>query len=213
MGRRRTTSPAVSRLSGLRTSVLTPGIVALARHRVILLSGVAILGGLALVVFREGSPDAALPGHAPIAAVARPGTARPDRPPLTRAEEAYIAALWPIHGDVERSTVRLSLGKIFYKTADIEKPQLKARADHALATYRRARERMGALQPPPSLEREHNDYLAAIELFERSTLEVLKMFDDGDENHLLAAYPPNQQGADMIRVVGAKFWRNEFSPH
>src|SRR5215470_12215990 len=57
------------------------------------------------------------------------------RPPFTRGEETYIQALWPIHGDVERSTVRMSLGQIFYKTSDFSRPQLKARVDEALATY------------------------------------------------------------------------------
>jgi len=41
-------------------------------------------------------------------------TARPTRhkdDPHPR-REAYIQALWPIHGDVERSAVRVSLGKI-----------------------------------------------------------------------------------------------------
>src|SRR5689334_19652619 len=30
-------------------------------------------------------------------------------PALSDAEESYIRALWPIHGDVERSAVRVSL--------------------------------------------------------------------------------------------------------
>src|SRR5439155_590828 len=37
------------------------------------------------------------------------------RPPLTRAEEAYVRALWPIHGEVERSSVRMSLAQISYR--------------------------------------------------------------------------------------------------
>src|SRR5438552_17718118 len=32
------------------------------------------------------------------------------RPPVTRAEAAHLRALWPIHGDVERSPVRIGLG-------------------------------------------------------------------------------------------------------
>ena len=36
--------------------------------------------------------------------------AKAGRPALTAAEEKYIRELWPIHGDVERSTLRMSLG-------------------------------------------------------------------------------------------------------
>jgi len=137
----------------------------------------------------------------------------PPKPAFTRAEEAYIQALWPIHGDVERSAVRMSLGKIFYKINELGKADLKARVDAALATYRQAEARISALEPPPSLARSHNDYLAAVRLFEQSAVEVLKMFDDGNDEHLLAAYPASQQASDKIREVGVKFWQDEFPAH
>jgi hypothetical protein len=168
----------------------------------------ALLGVLAFAVTREMTTT----GRAPTPALSKP-VPTPQRPAYTRAEEAYIQALWPIHGEVERSTVRMSLGKIFYKTNDMEKAELKTRVDDALATYRRAEARISALQAPPSLERAHNDYLAAIGLFQQSALEVLKMFDDGNDNHLLAAYPLGQEGSDKIRAVGAQFWQDEFLPH
>jgi hypothetical protein len=167
----------------------------------------ALLGILSLTAIREATTT----GREPIAA----GRAVPDppKPAFTRAEETYIQALWPIHGDVERSAVRLSLGKIFYKIDDIGKPDLKARVDASLAAFRRAEERIQALQPPPSLAAAHEEYLAAVRLFQQSALETLKMFDDGDDGHLLAAYPIGQEGSDKIREVGVKFWRDEFPPH
>jgi hypothetical protein len=167
-----------------------------------------LLGVVAFGVTREATTTARTPSPAAL----RPA-ATPPKPAFTRAEEAYIQALWPIHGDVERSAVRMSLGKIFYKTNDIGKADLKSRVDAALATYQRAEARVGALQPPPSLARSHDDYLAAVRLFEQSALEVLKMFDDGNEEHLLAAYPMSREGSDKIRKIGAKFWEDEFTPH
>src|SRR5438445_6028100 len=143
---------------------------------------------------------------------ARVATPQP-RPPFTRAEEAYIRALWPIHGDVERSTVRMSLGQIFYKTNDLGRKDLKARVDQALLTSPSAETRLRALQPPPSLQPAHADYLGAVRLCQRSAVEVLKMFDDGSEEHLRAAYPLSQEGSDKIREVGAKFWPDEFAPN
>jgi len=88
----------------------------------------------------------------------------------------------------------MSLGKIFYKIDDLPKADLKARVDAALATYRRAEVRISALQPPSSLAHAHDEYLAAVRLFEQSAIEVLKMFDDGNDEHLLAAYPLSQEG-------------------
>ncbi len=168
----------------------------------------ALLGMVAFAVTREATTTV----RGPIPAVSQPAST-PQRPAFTRAEEAYIQALWPIHGEVERSTVRLSLGKIFYKTNEMGKADLEARVNKALATYQTAEARIGALQPPPSLERAHDEYLAAVGLFQKSALEVLKMFDDGNDDHLLAAYPLSQEGSNKIREVGAQFWQDEFPPN
>jgi len=42
---------------------------------------------------------------------------------------------------------------------------------------------------------------------------VLKMFDDGRDEHMRIAYPLGQQAADKIREVGVKFWPHEFPPN
>jgi hypothetical protein len=178
------------------------------KGRVLAVAVLALLGIVAFAATREATTTV----RGPIPAVSRPPSA-PQKPAFTRAEEAYIQALWPIHGEVERSTVRMSLGKIFYKINDMGKADLKTRVDDALATYRRAETRIAALQPPASLERAHDQYLAAVGLFQKSALEVLKMFDDGDDDHLLAAYPLSQEGSNKIREVGAQFWQDEFTPN
>jgi len=147
----------------------------------------------------------------PAQAVARSITA--PSPPFSSAEEAYVRALWPIHGDVERSAVRMSLGTIFYKTGDIERMDLKRRLDTALVAYQKAEVRIGELDPPPSLARAQQDYLAAIRLYEQATVEALKMFSDGDEEHLVIAHPLSHEGSNRIREIGGRFWRDEFPPN
>ena len=203
-------------LEGLRTT--RDGLVGKTVYRVrrpfsvknsaVAVAVLALLGVVAFAVTREATMRAPEPTPAP----SRP-TPAPQRPAFTRAEEAYIQALWPIHGEVERSTVLLSLGKIFYKTNEMGKAELRARVDTALATYRTAETRIAALQPPPSFERAHHEYLAAVGLFQKSALEVLKMFDDGNDDHLLAAHPLSQEGSNKIREVGAQFWQDEFPPN
>ena len=109
--------------------------------------------------------------------------------------------------------MRLSLGQIFYKTNDLARSELKTRTDQALAVYRGAESRLRALEPPASLRGAHSEYLAAVRLFQESAVEVLKMFEDGRDDHLLAAYPKSQEGSNKIREVGGKFWPNEFPPN
>jgi hypothetical protein len=173
--------------------------------------GVAVLAMLGILAF-AATREATTTGREPTSTLSRPANA-PQRPTLTRAEEAYIQALWPIHGDVERSAVRVSLGKIFYKINELGKADLKSRVDGALSTYRRAEARIRALEPPPSFTRAHGEYLAAVQLFQQSALEVLKMFEDGDDEHLLAAYPLSQEGSNKIRELGIQFWQDEFPPN
>ena len=139
--------------------------------------------------------------------------ARPPRPALTPAEEAYMRAMWPIHGDVERSLMRASLGQILYKTDDLSRAELKARMEQALTTYRGAETRIRALEPPASVRNDHEQYLVAVRLFQESAVEAIKMFKDGRDDHLLAAYPKSQEGSDKIREVGGKFWPSEFPPN
>jgi hypothetical protein len=167
----------------------------------------ALLGTVTVALLRELGTTARV--DAP--AITTP--AKPPKPAFTPAEEAYIQALWPIHGDVERSTPRMTLGQLFYKLKHMDRPSLKKRVDEALATYRRSDARLRALQPPPTVERDHQEYLAAIALFQQSAIEVLRMFEDGRDDHLVAAYPLSQKASDKIREVGGKFWPNEFAPN
>jgi len=145
-------------------------------------------------------------------ALARP-TEAAARPAFSAAEEAYVRALWPIHGDVERSAVRASLGTIFYKTGDLERTELKNRLEAALVTYQKAEAGIRDVEPPSSLARAHKDYLAAIRLYEQAAVEALRMFSDGDDEHLVRAHPLSHEGSNKIREIGGRFWRDEFPPN
>jgi hypothetical protein len=142
-------------------------------------------------------------------------TITPTRPPLTPAEEEYIGAVWPIHGEVERSTAVMSLGEIFYlnKDPDMSKERFKKRVEAALATYQKAERQLRDSQPPASLQKRHDEYLAAVLLLQESAQERLKLFKDGKIEHLHAAYPPLQRATDKIRVIGSEYWPDEFVPH
>ena len=181
----------------------------LLRPRILIL-GAALASAAFLVAFfainREAPPGLSATGVHGHAAEAR-------RPPLTAAEEQYIHALWPIHGDVERSTLRLTLGQILYTTKDLGRAELGTRVKEALATYESAEARLRALEPPGSLRADHMVYVSAVKLFRESAGELLKMSRDGRDEHMHAAYPKSQEASDRIREVGGKFWPHEFPPH
>ena len=148
----------------------------------------------------------------PSAASPRPALPTP-RPALSPAEQAYVEAVWPIHTEVEASSTRVALGTIFYKINELDRVELRTRLDTALTTYRRAEAQLRALQPPSSLISSHEAYLSALQLFEQSTVEMLKLFDDGSDEHLVNAYPLSLAGSNAIREVGVKLWPDEFPPN
>src|SRR5438132_10399521 len=126
------------------------------RKLVVIAAVLLVLVGIVIVAIEREATSHRLVA----AAISRPTA--PSRPPLTRAEETYIQALWPIHGAVERSSARMTLGQIFYVTKDVDRTELRERIDEALRTYRGAGIRLRALEPPPSLQRAHDDYATAI---------------------------------------------------
>ena len=95
----------------------------------------ALAGIVGLAAFAIHSNREAAPAVSPPAAER---AAQPPRPALTAAEEQYIRELWPIHGDVQRSAMRMSLGQIFYLTKDLGRDELGTRVKEALATYQAA---------------------------------------------------------------------------
>jgi hypothetical protein len=141
------------------------------------------------------------------------GSRNPPRPAFTADEQAYVDALWPIHTEVEVAAERVALGTILYKTSDLDRSELQGRLEQALASYRAADAKLQALPPPDSLRSWHQNYVAALGLFEQSTVEMLRMFDDGDENHLQTGYPMYLDGTNKIRDVGGNFWPDEFPPN
>jgi len=191
----------MSRASVLLQLWMTPKMIILG------LVVVGLVGVLTFATSREVARTAT-----PVTATVMP-PARPTRPALSPVEEAFIQALWPIHGEVQRSLMRTSLGQILYKTSDLSRAELKARMEQAQVVYGRAETSIRALEPPASLRNDHQIYLDGVRLLRESAVEAMKMFKDGREDHLLTAYPKSQEASDKIREVGGKFWPNEFPPN
>jgi hypothetical protein len=166
----------------------------------------SLLGILGVALVREATtrptPDR----------ISRPSLA-PTRPPLTAAEEAYSLALWPIHNEVKASALKTTFAAMSYKLRELDRAALKSKVDAALDTYRKASARIRALQPPPSLQAYHVDYLEAIRLYERSATEIVRVVDDGRDDHLVAAFPLSHQAGVKLLQVGNALWPGEYKPN
>jgi hypothetical protein len=197
--------PLASREPHLKHNGRRPGrpTLKLAMLSVVLVSLGAIIG---FSISRETvSPAGAPIGAQPLRLATRPA--------LSPDEQAYVEALWPIHTQLEVAAERVALGTIFYKSNELDRAGLKARLDEAVSSYRMVDEKLLALRPPASMQRSQDGYVAVVRLFEDSTAEMLKMFDDGSDDHLQMAYPRYLDGTNKIRDLGGVFWPDEFPPN
>jgi len=168
---------------------------------------VSVLGVLAVAIVREtalGSRTTrATPSQSPA----------PPRPPLTAAEEAYAHALWPVHTDVKLSALRMMFAGINYKRGKIDRADLKAGVDAENETFRRAAARIRTLAPPASLQEVHAYYVDALRLYQQAAAEMLKIVDDGRDEHLVAASPMVKEAGRNLEAVAIALWPGEYVPN
>jgi hypothetical protein len=175
----------------------------------LLLFGLVLLGLLGILALAAIREVATPPVNA---RTARPALA-PPRPPLTRAEEEYALALWPIHNEVKSGALKMTLGGLAYKLGEVDRVELKARIDGSAEIYRQAARRIAALTPPASLAGAHEMYADAVRLYQRSAAEMLRVSGDGGDEHLVAAQPLSLAASENLLKVGDILWPNEYKPN
>jgi hypothetical protein len=146
------------------------------------------------------------------AADARPSLA-PPRPALTAAEEAYAHALWAIHGEVKNAAFTLTFSGLRYKLRELDVRAFETGVHAASKSFSDAEARVRALAPPASLSQIHSQYLDAVHLFEQSAAMMLKVTEDGREDHLVAAHPLSQEASEKLLRVGNVIWPGEYLPN
>ena len=190
-------APATGRLDGLGRP----------RVKLFLLAGVALglVAIAALALYRETTTVARL-------ASARPSIG-PARPALTGAEETYARTLWPIHNEVKAGALRMTLGGLNYKLREIDGVNLRERVRVASEVYREAEVKIRALAPPPSLASVHAQYLEAVRLYQEAGREMARVLDDGQDAHLVTAFPKSQEAGTALLRVGQVLWPGEYLPN
>lgn len=159
----------------------------------------------------------AKPGPAPSAAAAfTAGLAMGEHHaarPLSAEEEAYAAALWPIHSQVKFSAVRMTFAGLNYKMERTDAGKLKATVQPLTRSFIDAGRRARAIQPPPSLEDAHRSYLEAIEHYTAASKMMIRIADDGREEHLIAAHERSEQASHELLKLSDVLWPGEYKPN
>ncbi len=168
----------------------------------------AALAVLALTaVIREVAP--------PQAQTPAPATAfgNPPRPALSAAEEAYAAALWPIHEDVKRQAVNLIFAGLAYKTGDLAPAAFQARLRPLARGFEQALERSAKLSVPPPLIDMHEKYREAIRLHRESARIMAGAVAARRDEALISAQEKSGRAAELMLIVGDALWPGEYKPN
>ena len=174
---------------------------------------VAVAASLVGVLLFAAVHEASQTTSAPAAQSRVVQTPIPTKQPLTRDEEAFAQTLWPIHNEVKLVTSRLISSSIQIKLGAAPTSRLEPEVKEAAEVYEWAERQVRGLQPPPSLQESHQQYLQAILLYRDACAELAGLFADGQTSHMDAAQPPREQASQILRRVGATLWPNEYMPN
>ena len=136
-----------------------------------------------------------------------------DAPALTAEEEAYAAALWPIHSEVKLAAVRMIFAGLNYKTEDQDVRKLKSQVQPLTQTFLDAANRVEQIRPPASLQDSHDSYREALRLYTSATREMVRIADSGKEEHLILAQKRSEQASLAILKLSDVLWPGEYKPN
>jgi hypothetical protein len=134
-------------------------------------------------------------------------------PPLTAEEEVYAGSLWTVHSAAKAWAIDLDFAGILYKTEAQDTGKLQAKLQTLSGDFAAAESRARAIDVPPSMSAVHEKYLAAIQLYESASAEMLKTARDRDDGHLLVAQGMSQHAAEEMLRVGDVLWPGEYKPN
>ena len=174
-----------------------------------LIIAVVVLGLTGIILFATLHEKGSSP---PPEAGASSGLA-PLPPPLTAAEESYAAALWPIHSDVKLSAVLMTFAGLSYKLGELDRNGLQARLGELVERFAAAADRLSQVLPPASLQTLHGEYVEALQLYQAATVEMVRVVDDGRDEHLLDAQAQSEKAAAILLKLSDALWPGEYKPN
>ena len=136
-----------------------------------------------------------------------------DLPALTAEEEAYAAAMWPIHSEVKLAAVRMIFAGLNFKTEDRDARKLKSKVQPLTQTFLDAAKRVDKIPPPASLQDAHDSYKEALRLYTSATREMVRIAEDGKDEHLILAQQRSERASLALLKLSDVLWPGEYKPN
>jgi hypothetical protein len=167
---------------------------------------VVLMAVVGYALQREFAQQSAGDASAPVA------SAVPARA-LSADEEAYAAALWPIHREVKLAALSMSFAGITYKTDGRDQARLEAEVKPLAHEFKAAIAKARALKVPASMRDVHERFLGALSSYENAAEEMVQAAGDGRDQHLIKAQGMSFRAAEDALRVGDVLWPGEYKPH
>jgi hypothetical protein len=132
---------------------------------------------------------------------------------LSPEEEAYATALWPIHSEVKLAAARMTFAGLNYKIEHQDPAKVKSTVQPLAVTFQSAVQRARQIRPPESLRDAHVSYLEALGLYAEASREMIKIADDGLDQHLVAAHERSEQASHALLQLSDVLWPGEYKPN
>jgi hypothetical protein len=178
---------------------------------------VVIIGLSAFVLYAAVRETGKQPPPVPSAAAAFTGGLAMDEHSRLRAlspeEEAYATALWPIHSEVKLAAARMTFAGLNYKIEHQDPAKVKSTVQPLAVTFQSAVQRARQIRPPESLRDAHMSYLEALGLYAEASREMIKIADDGLDQHLVAAHERSEQASHALLQLSDVLWPGEYKPN
>jgi hypothetical protein len=182
--------------------------IRLPRPGALLLAGVIVVL-MAVVGYALQREFARQPAGDTSAAVASAVPARA----LSADEEAYAAALWPIHSEVKLAALGMSFAGIAYKTDGKDPARLAAEVKPLANEFKAAIAKAQALAVPTSMREVHERFLGALSSYYSAADQMVQAARDGRDQHLIEAQGMSFRAAEDALRVGDVLWPGEYKPH
>jgi hypothetical protein len=174
---------------------------------------VGLIGVVAFAVFRENFTPAEPTVEANASFVGGLSQHAHEVRALSAEEEAYAAALWPVHSEVKLAAVRMIFAGLAYKTEDQDARKLKAKVQPLTQTFESAGKRVSVMKPPASLQSAHESYVQAVASYKAATREMVKVAEDGRDEHLIRAQQESERASLAILKLSDVLWPGEYKPN
>jgi hypothetical protein len=132
---------------------------------------------------------------------------------LSAEEEAYAAALWPLHSEVKLAAVRMTFAGIAYKTEDHDLGQLVAKVRPLGGTLETIAQKVRSLEPPSSLRPIHERYVEALGLYGAASAQMIKGASENRDELLITAQDMSFRASEDLLRVSDVLWPGEYRPH